>query len=603
MPDISGETGSDIASRVTEGGGGLSSLTGVPGVDPEAQKSLTDVVGALQNFQPDRSARWLQFAADVTKPQKFAGLGSIISSVAEGQAPLAQKEADLKNQYSMLAKQMAYQYQIKDKMANQAAQMGLQESGLKLTMAQQQMALAQMGLPIAKQIMSELQGSGGAPAPLTPSGATTSFPNSANPDGTGIGPTVTSQVPTPQSAVASSPTLQKILTLPPQEQIMKWAALKGTGVPFLAALADANLKVLETPQFEMTRQGTTLNKFTGKTFNDTNVPAAIASGEAAKQGEEIKVIKTPSGAEVPYRMKDALSLLGTGNFVPPPSTPVAPGITAVTPPGTPGPTRLNLQNMNPSLIAKAPAADQAAINAALPAATGQVSISAPAPTTLFPNVTPQTGIGQTTAQADTEKAAAEEASKVRDAASNAAGIKYSLAQMRNALQGFDTGKFSSFKQGIKETFQGIAPGMVDPKELDNIASYQDFQKYAQKLGFGDARTMGAREAVQVIEMSLKSNPNTGLVGPAVNSLINGRQAIADYDIAKAKAQDDYMKQSGGTLGGFNTAWNNAVPNPAAFLVKYQSQPEVERMIKSMPPADRAALNKSLANLKAAGYLQ
>ena len=210
--------------------------------------------------------------------------------------------------------------------------------------------------------------------------------------------------------------------------------------------------------------------------------------------------------------------------------------------------------------------------------------------------------GEKAAQEENEKILAAEGGKLRESANLAVDTNYNLQNMLKAANTLPTGKYTDFRMGVKASLQGILPdSMTSEKDLSNITDYQEFKKYSIKLGFDQARKMGARESTQIVEMSISSNPNPELVKPAIVALGHGLIAQNDYVIAKAKAQDQWQKANNGTLQGFNSDWQSKA-DPRAFAVKYMTPAEQAKAFGQMSVTDKKTILNSLTQLRASGAL-
>lgn len=219
-----------------------------------------------------------------------------------------------------------------------------------------------------------------------------------------------------------------------------------------------------------------------------------------------------------------------------------------------------------------------------------------------PHAAVQQGItpAEAEAQRANEESLAKEASKGREASNLAVDTNYNLQRVIEASHGFETGQFAPTVNGARAFLQGLAPGLFPDSEMKKLTSFQEFNKYSIRLGFDQARKMGARESTQIVQMSIESNPNPKMVKPAINAIANGLMAQNDYVIAKEKARDAYFAQNK-KLGGFNSYWQS-LADPRAFLLARQDPASQAKLIEALSPADRKKLADSLTALRKAGAL-
>jgi hypothetical protein len=155
--------------------------------------------------------------------------------------------------------------------------------------------------------------------------------------------------------------------------------------------------------------------------------------------------------------------------------------------------------------------------------------------------------------------------------------------------------------GARSYLQGLAPNLFPAAEMEKLKDFQELQKYSIRLGFDQARKMGARESTQIVQMSIESNPNPQMVRPAIEAIGHGLMAQNDYVIAKEKARDAWRQQHGGQLSGFNSSWQDNA-DPRAFLLRYQSPQEQQKLFGTMDDAGKQKLLKNLQALRQQGIL-
>jgi len=128
------------------------------GSPDDVSSSLSDLLSGLKDYQPSNRESWLSFASNIARPTKYGTMGEVISNVGEGLAPIIGKQEALKQQYTMMAKQLGYQANMKDIPAYQMGQIDMQSKILQLQMALRQ---GQISIPFYEQMMKELNKSAG----------------------------------------------------------------------------------------------------------------------------------------------------------------------------------------------------------------------------------------------------------------------------------------------------------------------------------------------------------------------------------------------------------------------------------------------------------
>lgn len=136
--------------------------------------------------------------------------------------------------------------------------------------------------------------------------------------------------------------------------------------------------------------------------------------------------------------------------------------------------------------------------------------------------------------AGTGEASAKYIENLQTQADNATQTNYALDQMITAARGAQIGPGAGARQWVENAAAALGSpfGIKPPKEL---ANYQDLAKYGNQIAFAATRQMGSREAAQIVEMQLKSNPNAQLTPDAFADLTQSMRAMNSYVIAKNSA--------------------------------------------------------------------
>jgi hypothetical protein len=150
-------------------------------------------------------------------------------------------------------------------------------------------------------------------------------------------------------------------------------------------------------------------------------------------------------------------------------------------------------------------------------------------------------------------------SELQKAADDATTSNYALDNVVQAARGATLGPGAPAREFVEKSFTALAqtldPAFTPPKELGN---YQELAKYGNQLGFATARTMGSREAAQIVNMAIQSNPNKELTPQAFGWIANSMKAMNNYIIAKNQAISGADKRSPGTAQQAGATWNAKV---------------------------------------------
>ncbi|MGH9641228.1 MAG: hypothetical protein ACRD3Q_02255 [Terriglobales bacterium] len=132
------------------------------------------------------------------------------------------------------------------------------------------------------------------------------------------------------------------------------------------------------------------------------------------------------------------------------------------------------------------------------------------------------------------KESAEYVRELQDAADAATNTNYSLDQMIAAGSRVQLGPTAGVREWMEnaKTALGQPFGVEPPQQL---ANYQELDKYANQIAFAATRQMGSREAAQIVHLQMESNPNKQLVPEAFTGLAQSMKAMNNYMIAKNSA--------------------------------------------------------------------
>jgi len=123
---------------------------------------------------------------------------------------------------------------------------------------------------------------------------------------------------------------------------------------------------------------------------------------------------------------------------------------------------------------------------------------------------------------------------LQEAADSATTTNYGLDQMIANARNAQLGPGAAARQWVENAVAGFGQqfGMAPPRELSN---YEQLDKYANQIAFAATRQMGSREAAQIVELQMRSNPNKQLVPEAFAGLVQSMKAMNNYVIAKNTA--------------------------------------------------------------------
>ena len=138
-----------------------------------------------------------------------------------------------------------------------------------------------------------------------------------------------------------------------------------------------------------------------------------------------------------------------------------------------------------------------------------------------------------------QKTAAQNYEKARESYAGSQDVQSQLATMEDSARALNkagwstTGTGANARLALAKTVNSLwqSAGVKDqnlPFDPNAVASWEKLQKETTRLGFSLARTLGAREAMQIVQGAIAANPN------AENSPLGFKNG-SEYDQAKCRA--------------------------------------------------------------------
>jgi hypothetical protein len=176
-----------------------------------------------------------------------------------------------------------------------------------------------------------------------------------------------------------------------------------------------------------------------------------------------------------------------------------------------------------------------------------------------PGANPFLGLlGQARYTSDTAAQGAELGKTYQEGADAARQTNYALDQMIQDANQASLGPAAGVKEWIDKRGAGLAQlfGLNIP--TPELNSYQELDKYGNQVAFAAARQMGSREAAQVVQLQIESNPNKSLTPTAFADLAGSMKAMNSYVIAKNLAVQQAAQQNGGNLQIASAQWAKSI---------------------------------------------
>jgi hypothetical protein len=169
-----------------------------------------------------------------------------------------------------------------------------------------------------------------------------------------------------------------------------------------------------------------------------------------------------------------------------------------------------------------------------------------------------------------QKNAATNYEKARETYGGAQKVQNRLAGMEDAARTLNKANWSSTGTGgnarlaLAKTVDGIwqTLGIKEqnlPFDPDAVASWEKLTKETTRLGFGLARTLGAREAMQIVQGGIKANPNVENTPEGFRMVLNSIRQNAERQSDYFEFATNYAQTHDGDLVGAEVQFNKLNP--------------------------------------------
>jgi hypothetical protein len=177
-----------------------------------------------------------------------------------------------------------------------------------------------------------------------------------------------------------------------------------------------------------------------------------------------------------------------------------------------------------------------------------------------------------------QKNAATNYEKARETYGGAQEVQNQLAGMEDAARTLNKSNWSSTGTGgnarlaLAKTVDGIwqTLGVKDqnlPFDPDAVASWEKLTKETTRLGFGLARTLGAREAMQIVQGAIKANPNVENTPEGFRMVLNSIRQNAERQSDYFEYATNYAQTHGGDLVGAEVQARKDIPQEAVEALR------------------------------------
>lgn len=173
-----------------------------------------------------------------------------------------------------------------------------------------------------------------------------------------------------------------------------------------------------------------------------------------------------------------------------------------------------------------------------------------------------------------QKTAAQNYEKAREAYAGSQDVQSQLATMEDSARALNkagwstTGTGANARLALAKTVNSLwqSVGVKDqnlPFDPNAVASWEKLQKETTRLGFSLARTLGAREAMQIVQGAIAANPNAENSPLGFKMVLNTIRQNAERQSDYFEYATRYAQEHGGDLVGAEVQFNKLNP-PALY---------------------------------------
>lgn len=152
---------------------------------------------------------------------------------------------------------------------------------------------------------------------------------------------------------------------------------------------------------------------------------------------------------------------------------------------------------------------------------------------------------------------------VQDQAEAAPEIKARIGEIRQLAATVGPGVFAPYKMVMGSYLRGLGvPEKTVADSLGNVGDMQALVKQSMTMAFAQTRTLGSREAAQVIDMSLKANPGLTMTPEGINRIADFMDGFENWKLARNDAKLQWQNSPNNpnkSLEGFQQYWDRTNP--------------------------------------------
>jgi len=213
-------------------------------------------------------------------------------------------------------------------------------------------------------------------------------------------------------------------------------------------------------------------------------------------------------------------------------------------------------------------------------------------------------------QREAGSATGKDIAELNDRANTAVSMNQTLERLRALGQQVQLGPTAGIREWTEKALYPLIQSLGLQGAEKELSAYVEQGKYTGTLGFALARSMGSREAAQIVTQAINMNPNKNQPAGAYYALIDGYKAANNYMIAQNAAVQAASSGGGNARQALATwssrvdpsVWDLTIPSLAKQIYSTLSP---QKVADTLPFMDQADIAKSLRNLgpKAADVLK
>ncbi|MDE2101788.1 MAG: hypothetical protein KGL39_31365 [Patescibacteria group bacterium] len=143
-------------------------------------------------------------------------------------------------------------------------------------------------------------------------------------------------------------------------------------------------------------------------------------------------------------------------------------------------------------------------------------------------------------------------------------IEHDLNNLNEKPGYYNSGTTANSRLELARTVNSVATsmGVTPPFDQNKVATWEDLNKESIQLGFALSRTLGSREAMQVVQQAIHANPSIQNTPQGARLVIGSIRSASQADTDYYNFLTNYASRHNGDLVGADTAFYQQNPGQA-----------------------------------------